>query len=236
METPPVSHFREMRGWKHFGFILASAVLVIVLQLSWGRSASPRLDNASLITPKKKPPKSIFVFLAGIEGTGHHFYEKLIVEKSEKLKAIACDGTVMLDSDLITLQSSLYNDAQPQQALFTGTLGYMRKNLHPDGTALFQSIVRQLNATNEKVLQWLETQQNETSSMTPFPIPLSAYRVRGPFGMMSYPNYLLPSRPLQYPDLHLLYRACAAANVACGHVYMHRDPYEVIGTFVDSKE
>lgn len=228
MEPPSRSVYTEMRGWKSFGAILISVVVVVVVQLGWNTtSPGPRLSK----TPKKEPPKTLFVFLAGIEGTGHHFYEQLLVEKSEKLRAISSDGTVMLDADLIALQSSLYNDAQPQQALFTGPLGYMRKHLHPDGTALFESIVRQLNATHEKVLDWWEAQPNKTTTTT-FPIPLNAYRVRGPFGMMSYPNYLLPSRPLQYPDLHLLYRACAAADVACGHVYLHRDPYEIIGTFV----
>jgi hypothetical protein len=65
---------------------------------------------------------------------------------------------------------------------------------------------------------------------TPFPIPVNGLAERGS-GMMSYPNFLRPSRPLQYPDLHLLYRACRAARVNCGHVYLHRDPRGIIGTY-----
>jgi hypothetical protein len=89
-----------------------------------------------------------------------------------------------------------------------------------------------------KALQWLtDHQQHDDDAVDPilaagitFPIPINAYLVHGPYGQMSYPNYGSPSRSLQYPDLHLLHRACDAANVACGHVYLHRDPYDIMGT------
>jgi hypothetical protein len=145
------------------------------------------------------------------------------------------------NKDLVNLQSALYNNAEPEKALFTGPLAFQKSQVHPDGDALFRTVVEQLRATNAKVLHWLADHNshgnNNNNNNDPllaagetFPIPINAYSVHGPYGMMSYPNYGSPSRSLQYPDLHLLYRACDAANVACGHVYLHRDAYDIIGT------
>jgi hypothetical protein len=241
---PPRYHHQS---WKSVGLVVASTLVVLALLWNAGeRTSLLRIDNVPASTNvKRNPPRTLFVFLAGVEGTGHHFYEKLYNEQSNKLRDILGDGDLALQQDLLSLQTSLYNDAMPETALFTGALSYKKKNVHPDGHQIFQSIVQQLNATNAKVLRWLdndpdrhgnktndEKKQNTTTTTagTTFPIPLNAILVRAPVGMMSYPNYLLPSRPLQYHDLHLLYRACDAAQVACGHVYLHRDPYEVIGT------
>jgi hypothetical protein len=226
---------RDHRGRKSTGLIIACTLLALALLLN--SRPSRHLNTIALLPAstrsKREPPKTLFVFLAGLEGTGHHLYAKLYSEKSSKLQDIVSDGELNLRQDLLRLQTSLYNDATPEQALFTGALAYKKKNVHPDGNQIFQSIVQQLNATNVKVLRWLEDKDSEEEGNTTtgtFPIPMNAIFVRGPFGMLSYPNYLVPARPLQYPDLHLLYRACDAAHVSCGHVYLHRDPYEVIGT------
>lgn len=46
--------------------------------------------------------------------------------------------------------------------------------------------------------------------------------------MVSYPNFMEACRDSQYPVLELLYAACDEANVRCSHVYLHRDPLEVL--------
>jgi hypothetical protein len=239
---------RYHQSWKSVGLVVASTLVVLALLWNaWERASLLGIDRVPASTEvKRNPPRTLFVFLAGVEGTGHHFYEKLYNEQSNKLRDILGDGELALQQDLLSLQTSLYNDAMPETALLTGALAYKKKNVHPDGHQIFQSFVQQLNTTNAKVLRWLDNDQDRhsnknnddekkmnttttTTAGTTFPIPLNAILVRAPVGMMSYPNYLLPSRPLQYPDLHLLYRACDAAQVSCGHVYLHRDPYEVIG-------
>jgi hypothetical protein len=193
-------------------------------------------EAASSSFSRDPPPRTIFVFLAGMEGTGHHLYETLYNDKSAKLGYIdRIDG---LAQDLINLQSALYNNAEPENALFTGPLAFQKSQVHPDGDALFRTVVEQLRATNAKTLQWLADHNSShddnndplLAAGVTFPIPINAYSVHGPYGMMSYPNYGSASRSLQYPDLHLLYRACDAANVACGHVYLHRDAYDIMGT------
>lgn len=184
---------------------------------------------------KDAPPRTLFVFLAGIEGTGHHLYETLYNEKSVKLGYI--DRITGLAQDLVDLQSALHNTGEPEKALFTGPLAFQKRQVHPDGDALFRTVVDQLRVIDGKALQWPTDRQQHEDDADPilaagntFPIPINAYLVHGPYGQMSYPHYGSPSRSLQYPDLHLLYRACDAANVACGHVYLHRDPYDIMGT------
>ena len=46
--------------------------------------------------------------------------------------------------------------------------------------------------------------------------------------MASYPQDLDSCRSQKYPDLDLLYQACNDASVLCGHVYLYRDPLEVV--------
>ena len=46
--------------------------------------------------------------------------------------------------------------------------------------------------------------------------------------MVSYPTDLGDCRHLHYPDLDSLYTACDEANVTCGHVYLYRDPYDIV--------
>jgi hypothetical protein len=184
------------------------------------------------------PPRTLFVFLAGVEGTGHHFYKTLFKEHSSKLRDIIGEKLHAVKSKMMHLQASLYNDIRPERALFTGALAYKKKNVHADGSKIFQSIVAQLKDVNTKVLRYLAHDDDDrrqekgladAATAGTFPIPLNAIFANHPYGMISYPNYLEPSRPLQYPDLPLLYRACDAANVSCGHVYLHRDAYGVMG-------
>lgn len=218
--------------------VVSAAVIIFTLREAkcLQRPLSPKVggDGGKSILPgttsrKRDPPRALFVFFAGLEGTGHHFYEKIMQTKAKKLQQMTSYNGTNFVADILSIELALYNDAVPERGLFTGPLAFKKKRVHPDGDALFQTVVDLLNATHHRVLDGLEKMSSEGNSET-VPIPLNAFNVRGPFGMNSYPNYLVPLRPLQYPDLHLLYRACDAAQVDCGHVYMHRDPYEIIGT------
>jgi hypothetical protein len=46
--------------------------------------------------------------------------------------------------------------------------------------------------------------------------------------MVSYPNFDGKCRNLNYPNLDLFYDACDQAQVECRHVYLYRDPYDVL--------
>lgn len=45
---------------------------------------------------------------------------------------------------------------------------------------------------------------------------------------MSYPTFMSADRALQNFNLDFFYNACADANVQCKHIYIYRDPYDVI--------
>ena len=61
---------------------------------------------------------------------------------------------------------------------------------------------------------------------TSLTVPLNAAGYIGE--MASYPQDKGPCRPLKFPSLDLFYDACEEAEVRCEHVYLYRDPYEVI--------
>ena len=48
------------------------------------------------------------------------------------------------------------------------------------------------------------------------------------YGEASYPNFGGPCRNQQYPRLASFYQACEVAKVDCRHVYLHRDPLEIL--------
>jgi hypothetical protein len=70
-------------------------------------------SGEAVASRRNAPPRTLFVFLAGIEGTGHHLYETLYNEKSVKLGYI--DRITGLAQDLVDLQSALYNTGEPER-------------------------------------------------------------------------------------------------------------------------
>jgi len=54
--------------------------------------------------------------------------------------------------------------------------------------------------------------------------------------MMSYPNSLGRNRIYQYPQVDLLYKACAIANVTCDLVYLYRNPYSVVASTTKNRD
>jgi hypothetical protein len=125
-------------------------------RLMWYDRVVVPAGTPSLVGKRRDPPpRTLFVFLAGVEGTGHHFYETLFMEHSTKLRDIIGEKLHAMKSKMIHLQASLYNDIRPETALFTGALAYKKKNVHADGRKIFQSIVAQLKDVNTKVLRYL---------------------------------------------------------------------------------
>jgi len=61
-----------------------------------------------------------------------------------------------------------------------------------------------------------------------FVVPLNTAVGEIPSGQMSYPNFAIPSRTRNNPQLDALYEACESANVDCRHVYIYRNPLEIL--------
>ena len=142
-----------------------------------------------------------FVFFAGIEGTGHHLLRSLV----KASPAVAQMADLHLRPVIKTLQEHLE----------TFWLSKCHTRHETDMNAMYQQLVQQLRIVQERALA-------ANYSGTIF---LNVER-----SMLSYPYYMDDTicRPLHYPDLDDLYTACDEAVVDCGHVYLYRDPYEVV--------
>jgi hypothetical protein len=99
---------------------------------------------------------------------------------------------------------------------------------------LEQAIVEKLKGIEAQVKirarKYISHVQNRTGQRVTMPLPLNtapAYK-GGRFGEVSYPNYMGNCRPLNYPDLNLLYNACRKAKVDCLQLYVYRHPFDIL--------
>ena len=154
-----------------------------------------------------------FLFLIGLEGTGHHLYSELVHQSPsfEKLPA----------QQMIQLQQSLYHHQNKEQSLWGAHCG--KEQTINATIVMMNRVVANLKALDQAV-----------DSTVTIPINGPKYPNTG-FGMMSYPSYSSHDRQgnqrfalTKYPTMELLYHACQAAKVTCGHVYLHRDPFQVL--------
>jgi hypothetical protein len=210
----------------------AAAVLfllcIVVLRRPFSSSSSLPAEQTKTTTAKQ-PPR--FVFLIGLEGTGHHLYSDLVAKSPtmEKMR--------MSRYDMIQLQQSLYNNKNRGNSLWgvhcDETLVNNHNNNSITPTATATAIIMDRVVANIHVLD-----QNLDSSLT-IPINGPKYTKSG-FGMMSYPTFSSLDKEgsnhqqnkrcalTKYPNMDLLYHACDMANVTCGHIYLHRDPTQVL--------
>jgi len=169
------------------------------------------LQPTTAANTQAKPPR--FVFLIGLEGTGHHLYSDLVAKSPTFTKLLVSQY------DMIQLQQSLYNNKNRVNSLWGAHCGETPGNI----TAIMNRVVSHI-----KVLD-----QHMDSTLT-IPINGPKYPKTG-FGMMSYPTYSSLDNEgskrcalTKYPNIDLLYHACHSAQVTCGHIYLHRDPSQVL--------
>jgi len=155
-----------------------------------------------------------FVFVVGLEGTGHHLMRKLL----NKSPAMDLVRTLDLRKPLKELQNSLFM----ARGLFNLHCGIKLPKEGPDVEGTVEEVVQKLRALAEP----LENATAATSSGTPISISLNAFGSH--FQMASYPQDNDSCRNLKYPNLDLLYDVCRRAGAECGHVYLYRNPTAVI--------
>jgi hypothetical protein len=238
-------------------------------------------DNISSTSIDDHPNGLEFVFVIGLEGTGHHFIRSLIQGSpfwkiAEQWK-IAPDHISTLHDALFhsNRMSGLWNapcreliNYNPSPTPITTRPGQNSRGktlssrtsitstkkvsrqlttkqeiLHSSTSAQNQVVselraIKEIYDTNKSTLQpppsqqepGVGQQQHQQPPNPPFRVPINTAGLSSTFGMVSYPNFGRPSscRKLQYPSLELLYAACDDADVACSHVYLYRDPIEVL--------
>lgn len=172
-----------------------------------------------------------FIFTMGLEGTGHHLIGS-IARRSPFVDHIQT-AYVWLNQ-VAKLQKGLYwhhyrGGADVDVGIWNAHCPDHRK----DASRLEDELVENLRNVEEQVKTSMSA--NNFTANTKFPIPLNTVDANAKgsrVGEISYPNYLGPCRPLAYPDLSILYRACDKARVDCFHVYIHRNPFEILRSVV----
>lgn len=191
---------------------MALSLLILYLSCStWPRRESgirlgttPQESNTVEETPNTaqrhlmKEDNVQFVFVIGLESTGHHLLEALVAESPAVAQV---------------KERGLEDPAQRLQKL-----------MHPlfDGVCEFTEEAN-MGLENWKFVQQLERVKKKLGGPTPQTVFFNAQHEE-----ISYPLGTDDCRQMRFPDLDVLYAACDEVGAHCGHIYMHRDPYEVI--------
>jgi hypothetical protein len=156
-----------------------------------------------------------FVFHIGIEGTGHHLLGDLL-PKSPPLQ---------------NAPKPLYTALKKLHRLSGKTVDYSRCDDEPEHlenkTQQFHEYVQAFVEVQDLLTEYFGGDDAPFQTKgRPLSVPLNAF-LRNTFES-SYPNSPMNCRYINYPDLDVIYAACEAANVQCAHVYLYRDPYQVV--------
>ena len=143
-----------------------------------------------------------FVFVIGLESSGHHLLEGLVAESPAV--------------------------AQVKERDLESATDRLQKLMHPllEGVCDFTpGDVPDMELEQWKFVSQLERVKKKLSGPEPQTVFFNAQHAE-----ISYPLGTDDCRQLRYPDLDALYAACDQVGATCGHVYMHRDPYEVLNS------
>jgi len=178
-------------------------------------SNGPMKTSRRLAEEESKGPT--FLFIMGIEGTGHHLFLTLF---QTYLKS----GNGLSDEffDENAIHKKLYLHPKWKPSLWSAPCAENPSN----GTALFQEVVDTMKTIDFEI-------RSQSLEQTAAIVPLNAGFENF---MNSYPSKHRDCRPLQYPDLDLTYAACEEAGVKCKHIVLSRDPYEIIRSTTMNRE
>jgi hypothetical protein len=173
-----------------------------------------------------------FIFAMGLEGTGHHLSGE-ITRLSPAMNRLI-DANIWLQH-VPQLHKALYWHYDPRDASLDVGIWNAHCPTHRKDAAMLESrIVERLRIIEARGQNW--TQSNHSNAdYRHFPLPVNTVTVmpQSRYGEVSYPNWDGPCRPLAYPDINLLYRACEIAQVDCFHFYIHRPPLDLLRSVVN---
>lgn len=165
-----------------------------------------------------------FVFIVGLEGTGHHLISALLEQspnmiKMEELGVCSTDddaGSIEHRGEFYSLSSQFFSTGWERYSGLFDPKQYAGER--------YKRILDDLKTIRRKFNEQ-EGQQNDNDA--PFHIAINANSCAGP-SMISYPNVLGSDRSVQNFNLDVFYNACTDANVKCKHVYLYRNPYDIL--------
>jgi hypothetical protein len=156
--------------------------------------------------------KALFVFHAGIEGTAHH----MLVDLLRKSPFLTKNKEHRYIGALKEVSRAMAFTTRP-----------CTENMK-DISEEYEHFVKHLQEVEQLVAEYVASNE-DLQKHTPIAVPLNAMFLERVVGdMYSYPTFMGACRKGNFPDLDLIYQACEAAKVNCGHVYLYRDPYDVM--------
>ena len=163
----------------------------------------------------------------GIEGSGHHFINSLLA-KSPYINLIRKLNMCGKNKELYKLSAEFMDYKNPGLMKPYGARNNNnQKNDHVDFDAHYNKVVELLQTISQKVINNDSDDKSIQQNNININIPINANSCTTP-SMLSYPNFLGIDRSLQNFNLDLFYDACSDANVNCRHIYIYRDPYDIL--------
>lgn len=193
-------------------FLRLTTALVLIVGLSfWADEVRKRTNRAPICSGGSSigrgvtPVGPIFVFTAGIEGTGHHFLKDIIM-KSPSVQWLQHHP------------KALRHLANMRAALMHGVMMPFCDDLPMnDPLLMYQNLTENLRQVHDLL---------QSSNGIRY-IPVNILTGWEGNHMLSYPDSKRCDRIL-HPNLDVFYAACRDAGVRCGAVYLHRDPLDVL--------
>jgi len=164
---------------------------------------------------------AVFLFVVGVEGTGHHLFNKIFNQSPsrDRLRSWGVPYSV--------LPKALWYQEKSNKGLLSAPCAKLLGHKAPNGPELVERTAALLREIDGIIKANHIPEKHGKSTV----VPLSSSSPGRPgkdAGMMSYPNFRSPCRTLSYPDLSVLYDVCDQAKVNCRHALIHRDPHAVI--------
>jgi len=186
----------------------------------------PEFLSTSIIDNDYNPSDYVgptFVFVMGVEGAGHNLLRSLLGQSPNMLQMKQLG---MCDKDDHNFRRGTSEFLVLSRLLFGDGNGGMR---NPYSVSLLDngSLHDHIVDTLSRIRRRYNEEKDSSLSPTSLNIAINANgcRVRSP---MPYPTFMGPDRPMHYFNLELFYNACQDAQVRCRHVYIYRNPYNVI--------
>jgi hypothetical protein len=160
-----------------------------------------------------------FLFVMGLEGTGHHLVSSIVTRGPEQKRV----SDLGVKNSRAWIHQWLFHSAPQGDGLWDAHCAG-----HDVDTGKKQAdIMKKMEGINRHVAGL-----NKTTKLLYFMNTVDPFDT---FGMVSYPNFAKECRFLDYPNLDLWYNLCDAAKVDCEHVYLYRDPPRILYSTVDKR-
>jgi hypothetical protein len=223
---------------------ISSVYLQSVFRNSLDIAANKDIPNTNPFSSSAVSPRIQFIFVVGLEGTGHHLMGRIIQNSPAFHQFKHYSGLEDYRQAMKALHLSLFDKAHgtglwnlPCDCTRNVTkTNRSSRSVATTSTHHDEEQEHRLEQVAE-ILKRIQTQHSAQATSSTVPpvvsFPVNTITVdkddKNSFGQASYPNFGGGCcRLQQYPRLNLFYRACAMANVDCRHVYLYRDPYQIL--------